>query len=132
MKAAEKTALRALFGRRSPAEIKALAALIRATDDRALRAALAPPRVRPKVSSSLTKDVAEALKPLMAPAAEKADLLIEHMARHHRVEIAYAPRGLADAVRRLRKRFTDRQIRAGAKHLAAELARRHGGRDAIV
>jgi hypothetical protein len=42
------------------------------------------------------------------------------------------PKGLADGVRRLRKRFSDEEIRAGAHGLIARLARTHSMRETVV
>ena len=130
-----KTALRRLLARRRKGELKVLFALIRAHDDRALFAALAPSRKRPakRAGDPLAREIALALRPLLAPAREKADLLVEHMAGKHRRALDVAPRGLAEAVRRLRAaKFSDPQIRAGAKSLIASLAEQFDPREPVA
>ena len=132
--AAEKKALKALCGKRSKAELTALFALVRANEDRALLKALAPPKKKRKAKrDTLLGDVELCLKPLMAPAAEKAELLAEHLAKTCRREFSFTPRGLADGVRRLRVAgLSDEQIRSGAKGLIARLSQTHSGRESVV
>lgn len=120
-----KTALRRLLGQRGKGELKALFALVRTHGDRALLAALAAPRKRPakRLGDPLARELTLVLAPLLAPAREKAELLVEHMAAKHRQALVVTPRGLADAARRLRAaKFSDAQIRAAAKSLIASLA----------
>ncbi len=133
----EKTvkALRAAARGRSRAEMQSLFATIREHDDRALFAALAPKKKRraERKGDVLVRDLNRTLKPLMGPAAEKADLLVEHLARKHRRKLAIEPKGLADAARQLRaEKLSDDQIRAGAESLRAQLAKLHGGRETVV
>lgn len=130
---AQAKALRALARNRSRAELKALFAAIRQNDDRALLAAIAPAKKAAKRKGDpLVRELEQTLKPLMAPSQEKADLLIEHIAKKHRRKLALQPRGLADAARQLRAKFTDAQISAGAKSLMAHLARLYGDRETVV
>jgi hypothetical protein len=131
--AAQKQLLRGALKKRSRAELKTLFAAIRANNDRALLAALAPPKKKAKrPGDALVRDLDHALKPLLAPGAEKAEMLVEHLAKKHRRTFSFAPKGLADATRRLRAaKLSDDQIRAGAKSLVAHLAKLHG-RDAVV
>jgi hypothetical protein len=68
----------------------------------------------------------------MAPAREKAVLLVKHIARKHRRKLAFEAKGLAEAARQLRVRFSDAQIEAAARSLLAQLASRHGQRDTVV
>lgn len=135
MTPAEKTLLRTFARRRSKAEMKALFKLARANTDRTLLAALAPPtKAKPKkrAGDPLTRDIDRILKPVLAPAAEKADLLIEHMARAHRRKLKLVPKGLAETVRGLRTHFTDAQIREGGKALMADLSTLYDGREKVV
>lgn len=124
----------ALKGRSRP-ELKRLFAAVRAHDDRVLLAALTPPKkraVKRKVDP-LVRDLEQTLKPILGPAAEKADLLVEHLAKKHRRKLALAPKGLADAARQLRaKKLSDDQIRAGAKALLAQLSELYGGKETVV
>lgn len=124
--------LRAVLRKRSRAELKSAFALVRAHDDKTLLAAIAPPKKRARSGDPLVRDLTQALKPVIAPAQEKADLLVEHMAKKHRRKLGIAPRGLADAVKHLRKRFSDEQISAGARSLVAHLAKLYGDRETVA
>jgi hypothetical protein len=137
MKLSEDTAkmLRQALRGRSRAELKRLFTAIRAHEDRTLLAALAPAkkRVAKRKGDPLVRDLEQTLKPILGPASEKADLLVEHLAKKHRRKLAIAPKGLADAVRQLRaKNLSDDQIRAGAKGLVAHLAKLYGGQETVV
>jgi hypothetical protein len=132
MSPADKQALKAAFRKQSRAQLRKLFALVRAQDDRALMAILAPPKRKPRKRDPLLRDVERTLKPLMGPAAEKADMLIEFMAKKHRRKIAGGPKGFADAAKRLRAHFSDDQIRAGAEGLLAKLAKLYGDRETVV
>lgn len=126
-------ALRAVLRGRSRAELKRLFALIRAHDDRALMAAVAPAKKQTKRRGDpLVRELEQTLKPIMGPSAEKADMLVEHIARRHRRKLAMAPKGLADAARQLRGKFSDDQIREAAKSLVADLAKLYGDRETVV
>jgi cell division septum initiation protein DivIVA len=137
MKLSEDTAkmLRQALRGRSRAELKRLFAAIRAHEDRTLLAAIAPAKksaAKPK-SDLLVRDLEQTLKPILGPASEKADLLVEHLAKKHRRKLAITPKGLADAARQLRaKNLSDDQIRAGAKGLVAHLAKLYGGQETVV
>lgn len=124
--------LRAVLRKRPRAELKAAFALIRRAEDKALFAALTPPRKKRRQSDALAREVARALKPVIAPAREKAEMLVEHMAKKHRRKLDLAPKGVADAIRGLRESFTDDQIASGAGTLAAELRRLYGDRETVV
>jgi hypothetical protein len=137
MKVDDQTAklLRQTLKRRSRVELKRVFAAIRANDDRALLAAIAPAKKRAtkRKVDPLVRDLEQTLKPVIAPASEKADLLVEHLAKKHRRRFAIAPKGLADAARQLRaKNLTDEQIRAGAKGLITHLAKLYGGQETVV
>jgi hypothetical protein len=125
----QRAALKRLAGKRGSAELKALFALVRAHDDRALLAAIAPSKKvkRKPAQDALLHDVETVMKPLVARSAEKAELLVEHLGG------APPARGLADAIRKLRAaKLTDAQIRNGAKSLMAELGRKYDGRETVV
>lgn len=135
LSAADAKLLRAALARRSRAESKRLFALVRAHSDKTLLGALAPAKKTTpgRKGDPLVRDVTQILKPIIGPAAEKSDLLIEHMAKQHRRKLGAAPKGLADAVRGLRaKKFTDTQIRDGAAGLVAQLAALYGDRETVV
>ena len=125
--------LQAMSRKHSRAELRRLFAAIRAHDDHALFAALVRARKRTKrTGDPLLRDLELALKPLLAPAAEKADMLVEHLAKKHRRKLAFEARGLARAARGCRAAgLTDEQILAGAKALVAHLTKLHG-RETVV
>jgi hypothetical protein len=129
---AQKLRLRAALGKRSRAELKQLFALVRAHDDRALLAALAPPTPKRRRGDPLVRDIEQTLKPVMGPTAEKADMLMAFMAKKHRRKLLREPKGFADAAKRLRAHFSDAQIRAGAKALIAHLTKLYGDRESVV
>jgi cell division septum initiation protein DivIVA len=131
---AQTKALRAALRSRPRAELKRAFALIRKHEDRALLAAVAPAKRRAarRKADPLVRELEQTLKPILGPAQEKADLLIEHIAKKHRRKLGFAPRGLADAARQLRTKFSDAQISAGARSLVTQLAKLHGDGDAVV
>lgn len=129
----QRKALKAIRGKRTKPELKRLFALIRAHDDRALLAAIAPSRKRlAKAPDTLAGDLARALRPILGPSSEKAEMLVEHLAKKHRRKLKLAPRGLADAAKRLRADFTEAQIRAGAETLLRDLAKLYATRETVV
>lgn len=127
--------LRAVLRAKSRPELKRAFALIRSADDRALLAAALPAkkkRAAKKAGDPLVRELDRTLKPIMGPAQEKAEMLVEHLAKRHRRKLAFEPKGLADAARQLRTKFSDEQISAGAKNLVAELAKLYGDRETVV
>lgn len=130
---AQAKALRAAIRKRPNAELKAAFGLIRAQGDRALLAAISPPakRAKPK-ADPLVRTIEKAMKPIIAPAHEKAEMLVEHMAKKHRRKLALAPKGLGDAVRQLRGPFSDAQIEAASVSLMAHLHKLYGDRETVV
>jgi hypothetical protein len=131
--AAQKQLLRVMLKKRTRAELKTLFAAIRGNDDRALLAALAPPKKKPKRAiDPLLRSVDLILKPLLAPNAEKAEMLVEHLAKKHRRKLITPATGLASAIRKLRAaNLSDEHILAGAKSLMVALAKLHG-RETVV
>lgn len=121
-------ALRALSRGRTRPELKRLFAAVRANDDKTLFVAIAPAKKRAakRKGDPLVRDLEQTLKPILGPAVEKADMLVEHIAKKHRRKLGIAPKGLADAAKHLRGKFSDEQIRAGARSLVAHLAKLHG------
>ncbi|OQW62024.1 MAG: hypothetical protein A4S17_08255 [Proteobacteria bacterium HN_bin10] len=134
IKDADAKALRAALGRRSRTELKRLFALVRQHPDRDLLAATLPARKRTtkRKGDPLVRELEQTLKPIMGPAQEKADLLVEHIGKKHKRKLAFQPRGLADATRQLRTKFTDAQISAGARSLVTHLSKLYGGSDTVV
>jgi len=124
--------LRAALRKRPPRELKAAFALIRAESDRTLLTAIAPAKKRAKPAGDpLVRALEKTLKPIIAPAQEKADLLVEHIAKKHRKKLSIAPKGLTDAVRQLRGKFSDAQIQSGAQSLMAQLRDLYGERESV-
>ncbi len=134
LKPTDSKMLRAAFGRRPRAELKKIFALVRAHPDRALLAASQPVRKKPakRKGDPLVREIEQTLKPIIGPSQEKADLLIEHIAKKHKRKLAFQPKGLADATRQLRTKFSDNQISAGAKSLITHLSKIYGGSDGVV
>ena len=124
--------LRAALRGRSPKDAKALFATIRTHDDKTLLAALRPAKRKPKRGDPLVRELEQTLKPILGPVAEKADMLVEHLAKKHRRKLNFEPKGLADATKRLRATFSDQQIRAGAESLVGHLAKLYGDRETVV
>jgi hypothetical protein len=132
---AEQTkALKTLAKGRKPAELKKLFAAIRKIEDRALLAAIAPAKKKAakRKGDPLVRELEQTLKPIMGPAAEKADMLVEHIAKKHKRKLGIAPKGIADAAKQLRAKFSDEQIRAGAQSLMSHLAKLYGDRETVV
>jgi hypothetical protein len=133
LNAADAKVLRAALGRRSRPELKRLFALVRAHSDSALLAAVLPAKRRSKRKvDPLVRELEQTLKPILGPSHEKADLLIDYVAKKHRRRLAIRPSGLADAARQLRAKFTDAQISADARSLVAQLSKLYGGGDSVV
>jgi hypothetical protein len=135
LKPADAKLLRTALGKRTPAEVRRILKLARTHTDRALlSAALPAPKkkaAKPK-TDPLVRELEQTLKPIMGPSHEKADLLIEHIAKKYKRKLAYQPKGLADAARQLRTKFSDDQISAGARSLVTQLAKLYGGSDGVV
>ena len=126
--------LRTALGRRSRADIRRVFKLARDHSDKTLLAATLPVQkkaTKPK-GDPLVRELEQTLKPIIGPAQEKADLLIEHIAKKYKRKLAYEPKGLADAARQLRTKFSDDQISAGAKSLVTHLNKLYGGSDGVV
>jgi hypothetical protein len=133
LKPADAKALRTALGRRSRPELKRLFALVRTHPDKTLLAAALPAKKKPKRKGDpLVRELEQTLKPILGPSQEKADMLIEHIAKKYKRKVAYEPRGLADATRQLRTKFSDDQISAGAKSLVTHLSKLYGGSDGVV
>jgi hypothetical protein len=126
--------LRSALGRRSRPEARRVFKLAREHTDRTLLAAALPvPKkaAKPK-GDPLVRELERTLRPILGPAQEKADLLIEHIAKKYKRKLAYQPKGLADATRQLRTKFSDDPISAGAKSLITHLSKLYGGSDGVV
>jgi hypothetical protein len=86
-----------------------------------------------KRGDPLAREIEATLRPIMGTSAEKADLLVEHLAQVQGQKLDFVPRGIADATRRLRAaKLSDAKIRAGAKALVAELSALYCKRETVV
>ncbi len=134
LKPADAKLLRTALGRRSRKDVRRVFKLARDHSDKTLLAAALPaPKKAPKPKGDpLVRELEQTLKPIMGPSQEKADLLIEHIAKKYKRKLAYEPKGLADAARQLRTKFSDDQISAGAKSLVSHLSKLYGGSDGVV
>lgn len=86
-----------------------------------------PPRIDPLVA-----EIGRVLSPVLATARERAELLVDHLDQPHGRFAGWRPRGLGDAVRKLRQELPDEDILAGAHSLLIELTNRHGDRETVV
>lgn len=93
---------------------------------------MSPVAPRKPAADALVRDLQRILKPLMAPASEKAEMLVEHIATRRGCEFDFHPRGLADAVRRLRGNVTDDEIRNAATELVTQLSDLYDGRETVT
>lgn len=134
LKPADAKLLRAALGRRSRADVRRVFKLARTHTDKTLLAAAlpAPKKVAKPKGDPLVRELEQTLKPILGPSQEKADLLIEHIAKKYKRKLTYQPKGLADAARQLRAKFSDDQISAGAKSLVTHLSKLYGGSDGVV
>ncbi|MEQ1489211.1 MAG: hypothetical protein ABL932_01550 [Terricaulis sp.] len=126
--------LRTALGRRTRPEARRVFKLAREHSDKTLLAVAlpAPKKAAKPKGDPLVRELEQTLKPIMGPSHEKADLLIEHIAKKYKRKLAYEPKGLADATRQLRTKFSDDQISAGAKSLVTHLSKLYGGSDGVV
>lgn len=134
LKPADAKLLRSALGRRTRTEARRIFKLARDHADKTLLAAAlpAPKKTAKPKGDPLVRELEQTLKPIMGPSQEKADLLIEHIAKKYKRKLAYEPRGLADAARQLRTKFSDDQISAGARSLVTHLSKLYGGSDGVV
>jgi hypothetical protein len=111
--------LRMLARTRTKAELAALFAAIRAESDKALLAAAAPPKKAPR-RKDFAAGVAERLAPILGPATEKAEMLIDALAATHG-EIDIPAVGLLPTIRKLAARYGEDAVAAAADALMARL-----------
>ena len=112
--------LRMLARTRSRAELETLFAAIRAGSDRALLDAAAPPK-RKAATQDFAAKIAAQLAPILGPAAEKADMLIDALAET-KGPVAIRPDGLVPTIRRLAARYGEQAVALAADALMARLA----------
>ncbi len=113
--------LRMLARTRSRREMEALFAAIRAESDRALLAAAAAPTKKSKPAPDFAAKIAAQLAPILGPATEKAEMLIDALAETQG-PVAITPAGLVPTVRRLVARYGEHAVAHAADALMARLA----------
>ncbi len=122
LSAAERAALRRLARGRDRKALEALFALIKRAPTHALMdAALPSPKRTTRAADTLIEEVNALFKPLLAPASEKADLLIE-ACRALPGGGDCPARGLVDAVRRLSARHGEAAVRKAAHAVMSDLS----------
>lgn len=120
MDAGSRKALKSLARTRSRAEMKALFKTIRAETDATLLAAIAPPKKARPRRTDFAGDIAAHLAVIHGPASDKADALIGVLEETHGA-IDIASGGLAPVIRKLAKRFGERDVMAATDALLKRL-----------
>lgn len=120
MDAAARKALKSLARTRNRAEMKALFKTIRAENDAALLAAIAPPKKAKAKKADFAGAIAQRLSVIHGPASDKADALIGVLEETHG-PIDIAPAGLAPVIRRLVKHFGEKDVGRAADDLMKRL-----------
>ncbi len=126
-------ALRKAAAALSEAELKALLSYVRTrTNDKLLAMATVKPkpkRKKPKpTATGLTAEITALMQPILGPAQEKAELLLEACGAPPELQA----KTLGEALRKLRRSHSDDQIRAVAQGLMAKIAQRHGMRETVT
>jgi hypothetical protein len=113
--------LRMLARTRSRKEMETLFAAIRAESDRALLAAAAPPQKKKAAAPDFAAKIAEQLAPILGPATEKAEMLIDALAETQG-PVSVVPAGLVPTIRRLVARYGEHAVSHAAGALMTRLA----------
>lgn len=124
-------ALRMLARTRTKAEMALLFAQIRQHSDQALFAILAAPPPKKQAPKDFARDIAARLAPIVAPAEEKADLLIEALAETHG-PVAIAIDGLVPTIRKLAARHGEAAVAAAADVVLARQAAWGSSREKVT
>ncbi|MDZ4776590.1 MAG: hypothetical protein SGJ23_07375 [Alphaproteobacteria bacterium] len=120
MDAGTRKTLKSLARTRTRAEMKALFNTIRAENDAALFAAVAPPKKPSVKKTDFAGAIAARLSVIHGPASDKADALIGVLEDTHGA-IDIASGGLAPVIRKLAKRFGEQEITRAADLLMQRL-----------
>ena len=123
--------LRMLARTRTRKEMETLFAAIRAESDRALLAVAAPAMTRKKPAPDFAARIAAQLAPVLGPATEKAEMLIDALAETQG-PIGLAPAGLVPTIRRLTARYGEHAVGHAADALMARLARWGSTRERVT
>ena len=106
---AARKALKSLARTRSRAEMKAFFKTIRKENDAALLAVATPPKKARAKKPDFAAAIAARLGVIHGPASDKADALIGVLEDAHG-PLAIAPGGLAPVIRKLAKRFGEKEV----------------------
>lgn len=117
---AARKALKSLARTRSRAELKAFFKTIRKEDDAALLAAVAPPKKTKAKKPDFAAAIAARLGVIHGPASDKADALIGVL-EETQGPLDIAPAGLAPVIRRLAKRFGEKEVSSATDVLLKRL-----------
>jgi hypothetical protein len=127
-------ALQALRGRLTEGQLRRIFSAIRTVPDDALLALLREgPAAGPKarMQDPLVREITILFRPILGPSQEKAALLSAAFARRSGLVEPFEVRGLASAIRRLRRYGTDADIRAAAEDVMTEMRARFSYREAV-
>lgn len=102
-------ALKSLARTRTPAEMKAIFKTVRAQTDSALLADIAPPKKAKAKKPDFATAIAARLAVIHGPASDKADALIGVLEDKHGA-IDITPGGLVPVIRKLAKRFGEKEV----------------------
>lgn len=119
MDAATLRTLRMLARTRTKVELAALFAAIRASSDKALLAAAAPP-TKPERRADFAASIAKKLAPILGPATEKAEMLIDALAETHG-PVTIPAAGLKPTIRKLAARYGEAAVDSAADALMVRL-----------
>jgi hypothetical protein len=120
MDPATRRTLRMLARTRSRRDLEVLFASIRQMSDAAIFAVVAEPVPKAQKSADFAIAIAARLAPILGPANEKADMLIDELAGIvGPVEIR--PAGLLPTIRKLAARYGEERVAAAAEALMARL-----------
>lgn len=130
MDAAARKALKSLARTRSTAELKALFKTIRQEDDAALLAVTASPKSSKPRKTDFAGAIAARLAVIHGPASDKADALIGMLEETHG-PIDIASGGLTPAIRKLAKRFGEKEVSRAADRLIKRLEKTGSMREKV-
>lgn len=128
MEASVRRTLRRLARRRSAEDMRLLFETIRALDDETLLAGAPAPRT--DASRDFAAVIVARLQPVVAPAAEKAQLLVDAMERPEALSLDAV--GLKPTIRKLAARFGEAAVAAAADRMLAAAERWGSSRERVT
>ncbi len=120
MDEATRKTLKSLRRTRTPAQMKSLFKAVRASSDADLLAQAAPPKKRPAAKADFATKLAARFAVIQGPASDKADALLGVLEEAHGA-IGIAGGGLVPVIRRLAKRFGEKELTRAADTLMNRL-----------